>query len=94
MKLLQKKQRFYHIWNHGVTLLLASLLQHKFTFLFVFQTFLEVTTRSFTINTMHFTVSNIGKQWILDFDPDSVALTVKDLDENHTVSSLENPLAA
>ena len=43
---------------------------------------------------MQFTVSNNGKQWILDFGPDSVVLSVKDLDENLTVSSLEIPLAA
>ena len=52
MNLLQKKKRYYHKWNNSVTLLLAVLLQHKFTFLFTFQTFLQLTTRSFTINTM------------------------------------------
>ena len=75
-------------------LLLADLLQHKFTFLFIFQTFLQLTTRSFTINAMQFTVSNNGTQWNLDFGPDSVVLSVKDLDENLTISSLEIPLAA
>ena len=75
-------------------LLLADLLQHKFTFLFIFQTFLQLTTHSFTINAMQFTVSNNGTQWILDFGPDSVVLGVKDLDENLTISSLEIPLAA
>ena len=43
---------------------------------------------------MQFTVSNNGTQWILDFTPDSVVLSVKDLDENLTISSLEIPLAA
>ena len=44
---------------------------------------------------MQFTVSNNGTQWILDFGPDSaVVLSVKDLDENLTISSLEIPLAA
>ena len=43
---------------------------------------------------MQFTVSNNGTQWILDFTPDSVVLSVKDLDENFTISSLEIPLAA
>ena len=43
---------------------------------------------------MQFTLSNNGKQWILDFGPDSVLLSVKDLDENLTISSLETPLAA
>ena len=43
---------------------------------------------------MQFTVSKNGTQWILDFGPDSVILSVKDLDENITISSLEIPLAA
>ena len=94
MNLFQKKQRHYHIKINSVTLLLAVLLQHKFTFLFIFQTFFQLTTRSFTINAMQFTVSNNGTQWILDFGPDSVVLSVKDLDENLTISSLEIPLAA
>ena len=93
MNLFQKKQRYYHIWNNSVTLLLVVLLQHKFTFRFIFQTFLQLTTRSFTINTMQFTVSNNGTQWILDFGPDSVVLSVKDLDENLTISFLGIPLA-
>ena len=91
MDLLQKRQRYYHI---RVTLLLVVLLTHKFTFLFIFQNFLKLTTRSFTINTMQFTVSNNGTQWTLDFRPDSVVLSVKDLDENLRISSLEIPLAA
>ena len=89
MNLLQKRQRYYHMWNKSVTLLLAGLLQHKFIFLFIFQTFLQLTTRSFTINTMQFTVSNNGTQWFLDFGPNSVVLSVKDLDENLTINSLE-----
>ena len=43
---------------------------------------------------MQFTVSNNAIQWILDFGPDSVVLKVKDIDENLTINSLENPLAA
>ena len=43
---------------------------------------------------MQFTVSNNGTQWILDFDPDSVVLSVKDLDENITINSPEIALAA
>ena len=70
------------------------MLQPKLTFLFVVQTFLKLTTLPFTINTVQFTVSNNGTQWILYFGPDSVALSVKDLDENFTISSLEVPLAA
>ena len=89
-----KRQRYNLIWNNPVKLILAVLLQHNFTFLFIFQTFLKLTTRSFTIKTMQFTVSNNGTQWTVDFGPDSVVLSVKDLDENVTTSSLEIPLAA
>ena len=70
------------------------LFYYNRNLLFFFQTFLQLTTRSFTINTMQFTVSNNGTQWILNFGPDSVILSVKDLDENLTISSLEIPLAA
>ena len=94
MNLLQKRQRYYHKWNNCVTLLLVVLLQHKFIFLFIFQTFLQLTSRSFTMNTIQFTVSNNGIQWTLDFGSESVVLSVKDLDENITISSLEFPLAA
>ena len=59
-----------------------------------FQIFLQLTTRSFTINAKLFTVSNSGTQWTLDFGPDSVVLSVKDLNENLTISSMEIPLAA
>ena len=53
-----------------------------------------MTTLSFTINAKQYTISNNGTQWIVDFDLDSDVLSVKDLDENLTVSSLEFPLAA
>ena len=76
--------RSYWLFYYNINLLFASF----------FKTFLQLTTRSFTINTVQFTVSNNGTQWILDFTPDSVVLSVKDLDENLTISSLEIPLAA
>ena len=43
---------------------------------------------------MIFSVSNDGIQWTLDFGPDSVAISVNDLDQNLTISSQEIPLAA
>ena len=43
---------------------------------------------------MIISVSTNGTQWTLVFAPDSVVLSVKDLDENITSSSLEIPLAA
>ena len=43
---------------------------------------------------MIFSVSNDGIEWSLDFGPDSVILTVKDLVHEMTKSSQENPLTA
>ena len=43
---------------------------------------------------MIISVSNDGIQWTLDFGPDSVTITVKDLDQNITISSEEISLAA
>ena len=63
-------------------------------FLFSFQTFPKLKTLPFTIKTLQFEVSNNETEWILDFGPDSMVLSVKDLDENLTISSLEVPLAA
>ena len=94
LNLFQKRQRYYLIWSFCVTVLLSVLLHNKFNFLFFIQIFLQLTTRSFTINAMHFTVSNNGTQWILDFGPVSVVLSVTHLDESLTISSLEIPLPA
>ena len=43
---------------------------------------------------MIFSVSNDGIQWSLDFGPDTVTLTVKDVVQQKTISSQEIPLAA
>ena len=43
---------------------------------------------------MIFCVPNGGIEWSLDFGPDSVTLTVKDLVQEMTTSSQKNPLAA
>ena len=43
---------------------------------------------------MIFSVPIDGIQWTLDFGPDSVSITVNDLDQNITISSQEIPLAA
>ena len=39
LNLFQKRQGYYIIWKNPATFLLSVLLQHKFTFLFVFQIF-------------------------------------------------------
>ena len=43
---------------------------------------------------MNFSVSNDGIEWSLDFGPDSVTVTVKDLVQEMTLSSREIPPAA
>ena len=43
---------------------------------------------------MILSVSNDGKQWTLDFGPDSVTIAVNGLHQNITISSQEKPLAA
>ena len=43
---------------------------------------------------MVFSVSNDGIEWSVDFAPDSVILTVKDLVQEMKISSQEVPLAA
>ena len=42
---------------------------------------------------MIFSVSSDGFQWTLDFDPVSVTITVKYLDQKKTIGSQERPLA-
>ena len=42
---------------------------------------------------MQVTVSNIGTEWTLEFLPNLVVLSIKDLDENVTISSVEIRLA-
>ena len=66
----------------------------NFNLLFIFQAFLKLITRSFTINTKQFTVYIKGPHWSLNFGPASVVLSVKDLDQNLTINSLKIPLAA
>ena len=43
---------------------------------------------------MIFSVSSDRIQWTLDFGPDSVTISVNDLDQNITISSEETPLGA
>ena len=43
---------------------------------------------------MIFSISNDGIEWSLDFEPDSVTLTVEDLVQEMTISSQKVPLAA
>ena len=55
---------------------------------------LNVCTFSVQKSNMIFSVSSDGFEWSLDFGPDLVILTVKDLVQEKTISSQEIPLAA
>ena len=73
-------------------------LSHLFNFQIILFNFNLQSTSQLTANLhkiiMIFSVSNDGIQWILDFGPDSVTISVNDLDQNVTISSQEKPLAA
>ena len=60
-----KKTKILPYMDYSCHAPIGSFTKHKFTFLFILQTFLQLTTRSFTINTMRFTVPNNGTQWVL-----------------------------
>ena len=73
-------------------------MSHLFNFqiiLFIFNLVSTATQLTFNLQKiMIFSVSNDGIQWTLGFGPDSVTISVNDLDENVTISSQEIPLAA
>ena len=43
---------------------------------------------------MFFSLCNLGIEWLLDFGPDSISLTAKDLVQELTIISQEFPLTA
>ena len=71
---------------------------HLFNFQIILFNFNLQSTSQLTANLhkiiMIFTVSNDGIQWTLDFGPDSVTISVNDLNQNVTISPQEIPLAA
>ena len=67
---------------------MVDTVNQNFTFILVLYTF------SLHYSSMIFSVSNDGTEWSLDFGPDSVTLTVKDLAQELTKNSQEIPLAA
>ena len=78
--------------------LLADDLNNIFNFqIILFNFTLQSTATQLTFNVqkiMIFSFSNDGIQWTLDFGPDSVFITLNDLDQNITISSQEIPLTA
>ena len=98
LNLNQKRLKRVQIWNKRIHFLLVD----DFSPLFIFQIFLFnfnlQSSSQLTANLhkiiMTFSVSNDGIQWTLNFGPDSVTVSVNDLDQNVTISSLEISLAA
>ena len=81
------------IWNKRIRFLLVDDLNHLINFQIISFIFNLQSTSQLTVNLhkiiMIFSISNDG-----DFGPDSVTISIIDLDENITISSQEIPLAA
>ena len=79
-------------------LLVDDLMSHLFNFqIFLFNFNLQSTSQikaNLHKIIMISSVSNHRIQWIFDFGPDSVTISVNDLDQNVTISSQEIPPAA
>ena len=86
------------MWNKSIRFLLADDLSQLINFQIILFNFNLQSTSQLTANLhkiiMVFSVSNDGIQWTLDFGPKSVTISVKDPDQNITISSQEIPLAA
>ena len=77
---------------------MADDLSHILKFKIILFNFNLQSSVQLTVNLhkiiMIFSVSNDGIQWTLDFGPDSITISVNDLDQSVTISSQEIPLAA
>ena len=94
----QKRLNWVQIWNKRIHFLLVDGLSHFLNFQIILFNFNLQSTCQLTAN-LHkiikiFLVSNDGIQWTLDFGPDSVTISVNDLNQNVTITSKEIPLAA
>ena len=98
----QKKLKWVQIWNKPFPISIRFLLTDDLSDIFFFQIIsfnfkLQSTATQHTFDLqkiMIFSVYSDGIQWILDFGPDSVTISVNDVDQNLTISSQEIPLAA
>ena len=84
--LIQKGQNSFHLWHNRVDSPLVPLVDT------VNQKFISILfLNSFSLqwNKMNFSVSNDRIDWSLDFAPDSVTRSVKDLFREKTISSHE-----
>ena len=88
LKLNQKRHKVFHLWHSLVDTQLVDTVNHNFIYILIFYTFSQHQSN------MIFSVSNDGFEWSLDFRPDSVTLTVKDLVHEKTRTSPKIPLAA
>ena len=98
LSLNQKRLKSVQKWNKRIDFLLVDDLSHFFNFQIILFNFNLQSTSQFTANLqkiiMIFSDSNDRIQWTFDFGPDSVTVSVNDLDQNVTISSQEIPLAA
>ena len=93
-----KRLKRVQIWNKPIHFLMVDPFSHLFNFqIILFNSNLQSTSQ-LTANLhkiiMIFSVSNDRIKWILDLGPDSVTISVNDLNQNVTISSQEIPLAA
>ena len=84
----QKKQNIFLLWYNHVDTPLVDTVNQNLIYIIIFYTFSQHSSN------MIFSVSNDGIEWSLDFGPDSVTLTVKDLVQVMTISSQEILLTA
>ena len=69
----QKKQKVFHFWQNRVDFILVDTVNRKIISRFIFFTF------SLHWKNLIFSVSNDNIDWFLNFEPDSVILSVEDL---------------
>ena len=86
--LCHKRKKSFHLWQKLVDSTLVDTVNRKFNCI------LNVHTFSSQWSHMIFSVSNNGTEWSLDFRPNSVTLTVKDVVRENTISSQGILLAA
>ena len=85
----QKRQNLFHLWHNCVDNLLAfDIVNQNIIYILFFYTFSQHWSNKI------FSVSNDGIEWSLNFGPNSVTLTEKDLVQEVTISSQEYPLSA
>ena len=84
----EKRQKLFHLQHNRVDAPLVDTVNQNFIYSFIFYIF------SLHKSNKIFSLTNDGFEWSLEFEPDSVTLTVKDHAQEMTISSQEVLLAA